>query len=187
MSQPDLVLAIDQGTTNTKALLVDAAGRILQQASVPNAVSYPQSGWAEQSATALLDGVRQVIAAIVSQADAQDIAAIAISNQRESIIVWDAATGEPIGPCIIWQCRRSAATCEALRAAGHAGIIEQKTGLALDPLFPAGKIAWLLDAAPRLPRPSRRSGNPMAWRQAGATAAHRTGQPIRRPRPWFGC
>ncbi len=148
MSQPDLVLAIDQGTTNTKALLVDAAGRISQQASVPNAVSYPQSGWAEQSATALLDGVRQVIAAIVGKTGSQDIAAIAISNQRESIIVWDAATGEPIGPCIIWQCRRSAATCEALRAAGHAGIIEQKTGLALDPLFPAGKIAWLLDTMP---------------------------------------
>jgi glycerol kinase len=148
MSSPGLVLAIDQGTTNTKALLVDADGRILQQASVPNTVTYPQSGWAEQSATALVEGVRAVIAAIVAKPGADDIMAIAISNQRESIIVWDAATGEPIGPCIIWQCRRSAPKCDALRAAGHAEIIQHKTGLALDPLFPAGKIAWLLDNVP---------------------------------------
>lgn len=143
-----LVLAIDQGTTNTKALLVSADGRIQHQASVPNRVDYPQPGWAEQSAAALVEGVRQVIAEIVAQAGTASIAAVAISNQRESIIVWDSETGEPIGPCIIWQCRRSAPRCDALRLAGHTETIESKTGLALDPLFPAGKIAWLLDNAP---------------------------------------
>lgn len=145
MSFSGLILAIDQGTTNTKALLVDASGHVLHQASVPNIVTYPQPGWAEQSPTALVDGVKQVIAEIVAKAGEAKVAGIAISNQRESILVWDAKTGQPIGPCIIWQCRRSAPKCEALRQAGHADTIEAKTGLALDPLFPAAKIAWLLD------------------------------------------
>jgi glycerol kinase len=143
-----LILAIDQGTTNTKALLVDATGRVHHQASVPNVVTYPQPGWAEQSATALVDGVKQVIAEVVAKAGDAEIAGIGISNQRESIVVWDAATGRPIGPCIIWQCRRSAPKCDTLRVAGHAEAIEAKTGLALDPLFPAAKIAWLLDNVP---------------------------------------
>ncbi|WP_108395399.1 FGGY family carbohydrate kinase [Devosia submarina] len=144
----ELILAIDQGTTNTKALLVDASGRVLHQASVPNIVTYPQAGWAEQSATALVQGVKQVIAEVVSKAGAAEITGIGISNQRESILVWDTATGEPIGPVIIWQCRRSAPQCDALHAAGRADAIEARTGLALDPLFPAAKVAWLLDNTP---------------------------------------
>jgi glycerol kinase len=148
MTASGLILAIDQGTTNTKALLVDAAGTVHHQASVPNIVTYPQPGWAEQSATALVDGVRAVIAEVVAKAGDADIVGIGMSNQRESIVVWDAETGAPIGPCIIWQCRRSAPRCDALRAAGHAETIEAKTGLALDPLFPAAKIAWLLDNIP---------------------------------------
>lgn len=167
MSTADLVLAIDQGTTNTKALLVSADGRVHQRASVPNVVTYPQPGWAEQSATTLMDGVCQVIAEVADRAGAGSIAAIAISNQRESVVVWDAATGQPIGPCIIWQCRRSAARCEELRAAGHAADIERKTGLALDPLFPAAKIAWLLDnvpgARPRAARGELRAGTVDSW------------------------
>lgn len=167
MSHTGLVLAIDQGTTNTKALLVSADGRVHHQASVPNIVTYPQPGWAEQSATALVAGVRQVIAEVVAKANGAAILAVAISNQRESIVVWDAATGEPIGPCIIWQCRRSAPKCEALRASGHAESIEAKTGLALDPLFPAGKIAWLLDNTPgareRAERGELRVGTVDSW------------------------
>src|SRR5690606_10987674 len=102
-----------------------------------NIVTYPQPGWAEQSATALVDGVKAVIAEVVAKSDSARIAGIGISNQRESILVWDGEAGEPIGPVIIWQCRRSAPRCDALRAAGHADTIERKTGLALDPLFPA--------------------------------------------------
>jgi glycerol kinase len=167
MTEPGLVLAIDQGTTNTKALLVDSAGRVHHQASTPNVVTYPQPGWAEQSATALVDGVMDVIAEVVANAGDVAIAGIGISNQRESIIVWEAATGQPIGPCIIWQCRRSAPRCDALRAAGHAETIEAKTGLALDPLFPAAKIAWLLDniegARQRAERGELRVGTVDAW------------------------
>ncbi|SEP74111.1 glycerol kinase [Devosia sp. YR412] len=167
MSSAGLVLAIDQGTTNTKALLVSADGRVQHQASAPNVVTYPQPSWAEQSATALVEGVRQVIAEVVAKANGADILAVAISNQRESIVVWDAATGEPIGPCVIWQCRRSAPKCESLRDAGHAALIEGKTGLALDPLFPAGKIAWLLDNTPdardRAERGELRVGTVDSW------------------------
>lgn len=144
----ELILAIDQGTTNTKALLVDASGHVHHQASVPNMVTYPQPGWAEQSATALVDGVKSVIAEVVAKAGDATIVGIGISNQRESILAWDATTGDPIGPVVIWQCRRSAPKCDALRASGHADTIEAKTGLALDPLFPAAKITWLLDNVP---------------------------------------
>lgn len=167
MSDTGLVLAIDQGTTNTKALLVSADGRVHHQASVPNVVTYPRPGWAEQSATALIEGVRQVIAGVVAKVDAGQILAVAISNQRESVVVWDAHSGEPIGPCIIWQCRRSAPRCEALRKAGYGVAIEHKTGLALDPLFPAGKIAWLLETIPgareRAERGELRAGTVDSW------------------------
>lgn len=167
MSEPGLVLAIDQGTTNTKALLVSVDGRVHHQASVPNVVTYPQPGWAEQSATALVEGVKRVIADVLGKADGDEILAVAISNQRESIVIWDAGTGHPIGPCVIWQCRRSAPKCDALRNAGHAELIETRTGLALDPLFPAGKIAWLLDNVPgareRAERDELRAGTVDSW------------------------
>lgn len=163
----ELILAIDQGTTNTKALLVDASGQVLHQAAVPNIVTYPHPGWAEQSGSALVEGVRQVIADVVDKAGDVRISGIAISNQRESIIVWDAVTGQPIGPVVIWQCRRSAPKCDALRAAGHSETIESRTGLALDPLFPAAKIAWLLDNVPgardRAEAGTLRAGTVDAW------------------------
>jgi glycerol kinase len=142
-----LVLAIDQGTTNTKALAVAPDGRIVATASRPMTVRYPQPGWAEQSA----DDIWQSVLAVATEVRAavgDDIAAIAISNQRETIVLWDAATGEPIGPAVIWQCRRSAERCAALRAAGHEADIIARTGLGIDPLFPAAKIAWLLDEIP---------------------------------------
>ena len=137
-----IVLAIDQGTTNTKALLVSADGAVLAKALVPNRVSYPQSGWAEQSAEALWQGVRDAIAQVASGVE---VAAIAISNQRESIIAWDGETGEAVSPCITWQCRRSQALCRRLVAEGHAEMIERRTGLAIDPMFPASKLSWVLD------------------------------------------
>ncbi|WEK05302.1 MAG: FGGY family carbohydrate kinase [Candidatus Devosia phytovorans] len=167
MTSAGLVLAIDQGTTNTKALLVSADGRVHHQASVPNVVTYPQPGWAEQSADELVKGVNKVIDDVVARANGAEILAVAISNQRESIVVWDAASGEPIGPCVIWQCRRSAPKCDALRDGGHAALIEGCTGLALDPLFPAGKIAWLLDNMPgareRAERGELRAGTVDSW------------------------
>jgi glycerol kinase len=139
-----LILAIDQGTTNTKALAIDATGHVVATASAPMPVDYPRPGWAEQSADDIWQSVRQVIADIVATVgDAVD--AVAISNQRETIVVWDAVTGRPLAPAPLWQCRRSAERCAAIRAAGHAELIEERTGLGLDPLFPAAKIGWLID------------------------------------------
>jgi glycerol kinase len=161
-----LVLAIDQGTTNTKALAVDASGRIVAQASTPMQVTYPQPGWAEQSAGDIWASVRAVIDEVAG-AIAAPVVAVAISNQRETIVLWDAETGKPIGPAIIWQCRRSASRCAVLRAGGHAADIVDHTGLDLDPLFPAAKIAWLLDEIPgaraKAEAGSLRAGTVDAW------------------------
>jgi len=140
------ILAIDQGTTNTKALLVDHRGTIVARANRPTALSHPQPGWAEQSAAEIWTAVQHVIADIVAQTGDPAPAALAISNQRETIVLWDAETGEAVGPAISWQCRRSSDRCAALRAAGHGPGVFERTGLTLDPLFPATKIAWLLDS-----------------------------------------
>jgi len=142
-----LILAIDQGTTNTKALAFDAAGQVVASASVPMAVSYPQPGWAEQSPLDIWAAVQSVIATIVATTG-PDIDALAISNQRETITVWDSRTGAPIAPAILWQCRRSAVRCAEIRDAGHGALIESRTGLGIDPLFPAAKIGWILDSVP---------------------------------------
>ncbi|MBI1169987.1 glycerol kinase [bacterium] len=137
------VLALDQGTTNTKALLVAEDGRILARAASPLTTQYPRPGWAEQSAGAIWASVQEVIAAIV-QGGGPAIDAIAIANQRETLVVWDARTSQPICPAILWQCRRTAPDCAALVEAGHNARVEVATGLAINPLFPASKLAWVL-------------------------------------------
>lgn len=175
-----LVLAIDQGTTNTKALAVDDGGRIVASASRPMGVHYPRPGWAEQSALDIWDSVNAVMTEVAASLAGRDIAAIAISNQRETIVLWDAETGQPIAPAVIWQCRRSAERCAALRAGGHEAEIIERTGLGIDPLFPAAKIAWLLDTVPgarEMARAGRlRAGTIDAWLLWKLTggAVHRT-------------
>jgi glycerol kinase len=147
MPSSDLVLAIDQGTTNTKVILVDAGGSIIAHASRPMAIEYPQPGWVEQDAGAMWASAAECIDEVLGEADADDLAAIGISNQRESGLAWDASTGLSVGPVVSWQCRRSADLCDVLRDAGHAEDIEARTGLPLDPGFTAGKWRWLLEAA----------------------------------------
>lgn len=147
MSGP-VILAIDQGTTNTKALLVAPDGSVLLSRSRPMQVTYPQPGWAEQSATDIWEAVAALIAELVADAPDAQIAALAISNQRETVVLWETATGRPIAPAVIWQCARSAPRCAALRAAGLEDEIVSRSGLGIDPLFPAAKIAWLLDMIP---------------------------------------
>lgn len=145
------ILAIDQGTTNTKALVVGLDGTVLGTGSVPTGVDHPQAGWAQTSATTIRDSVAAAIRQACAQAAGATILAIGISNQRESVVAWDAVSGEPVGPCVIWQCLRSAPLCEALRQAGHADEVAARSGLGLDPMFSAGKLRWLLDhgASPR--------------------------------------
>ncbi len=138
------ILAIDQGTTNTKALLIAESGEILARASCPLTTAYPHAGWAEQSAHDIWKSVQDVIAQIVAQTDGP-IDGIAIANQRETIVVWDARNSAPICPAIIWQCRRTAEVCEELTSAGHNAQVRDVTGLDINPLFPASKLAWVLE------------------------------------------
>jgi glycerol kinase len=142
-----LILAVDQGTTNTKALAFDGRGTVVANANVPMSVDYPHPGWAEQSALDIWRAVQSSIAEVVS-ATGPDFDALGISNQRETIVLWREQTGEPIAPAVLWQCRRSAERCAAIRETGHGDLIQQRTGLAVDPLFPAAKIGWLLDNIP---------------------------------------
>lgn len=141
------VLAIDQGTTNTKALLVDDQGRVLARASAPLTTAYPHPGWAEQSANDIWASVQSVIASIVHDTGPQ-IDAIAIANQRESLVLWDAATSQPVCPAPIWQCRRTADDCARLIAQGHDPQVIAATGLGINPLFPASKLAWVMRNVP---------------------------------------
>ena len=141
----EVVLAIDEGTTNSKAVLVSHSGEILSSGSAPVPIQYPQSGWVEQDAEEIWSATVQAIKDCVRGYPDVRIAGLGISNQRESILIWDRKNGEPLGPVVTWQCRRTAKQCEALRMAGYEEDVVARTGLPLDPLFPPTKIAWLLE------------------------------------------
>jgi len=142
------ILAIDQGTTNTKALVIDPAGRILARGSQPTAISYPQPGWVEQDALEIWRCTCAAIEQCLAALDRPDLAAVAISNQRETALVWERATGMPLGPCVVWQCHRSAAFCNELKARSLGAFLQERTGLQIDPMFSASKLRWLLDHIP---------------------------------------
>jgi glycerol kinase len=142
------ILAIDQGTTNAKALAMTADGAVVARASRPVEVTFPRPGWVEQSAEALSTGVLDAARDCIAQAGGVAPAAIGVTNQRESILAWERATGRPAGPCISWQCRRTVEMCERLRADGVEPLVARKTGLTLDPLFSATKARWLLESIP---------------------------------------
>ncbi|THD42702.1 MAG: glycerol kinase GlpK [Bradyrhizobium sp.] len=141
------VLAIDQGTTSTRALLFSSELTIVAQAQQEFAQHYPASGWVEHDPkdlwrSALATGREALRRAGVAAAE---VAAIGLTNQRETALIWDRKTGEPIHRAIVWQDRRTAAQCEQLRGGGHEPLVTARTGLLLDPYFSATKIAWLLD------------------------------------------
>ena len=112
------ILTIDQGTSNTKALLVGPSGDVLARASQPTPIGYPQTGWVEQDALAIWRCTREAIDQCLSRFPEPDLAAVAISNQRETSLVWERATGQPIGPCVVWQCQRTASLCHELKVQG---------------------------------------------------------------------
>ena len=145
----DCILAIDQGTTGTTCLTVARDGTILSRGYATLESTYPQDGWVEQDAEAIWNSVLAASAEALKATDAAP-AAIGITNQRETTSVWDAASGRPLAPAIVWQCRRTAVRCEQLTAAGHAGLIRERTGLVIDPYFSGTKIGWLLDSDPDL-------------------------------------
>jgi glycerol kinase len=165
--QHDLILAIDQGTTNSKAVLVDRYGNIASRGTCRLGVSHPEPGWVEQSPFEIWGSVREAVAECLAGQDTRRIAALGISNQRESVLAWDAQTGEALGPCITWQCRRTADICASLKASKHEEAIRERTGLPVDPLFSATKIRWLLEhivtSRPSVPVERVRVGTVDSW------------------------
>ncbi len=141
------ILAIDQGTTSSRALLFDAAMQVAATAQQEFPQAFPRSGWVEHDPLDLWASTAATARAVVEKAGiaASDIAAIGITNQRETTLVWDRRTGAPLHNAIVWQDRRTAETCAALRANGLEPMIRDKTGLLLDPYFSATKLAWMLD------------------------------------------
>ncbi|MFI7707748.1 glycerol kinase [Nonomuraea sp. NPDC049480] len=145
MASP-LILSIDQGTSSTKALLVDEAGQVVSRAVVPVTEAQPRPGWVEQSAGELWESVRQAVADCVDPAQAHRVAGVGFSNQRESLVLWERRTGRPAGPLVSWQDQRTAARCRELAATGAAELVRSVSGMPLDPMFSALKARWLLDA-----------------------------------------
>ncbi len=141
------LLALDQGTTSSRAILFDDAGEIVGIAQREFRQHFPQPGWVEHDAAEIWISQRDVASEALTTAglNAADIAGIGITNQRETVVVWDRATGEPIHRAIVWQDRRTAADCDRLRADGRESLIREKTGLLLDPYFSGTKLAWLLN------------------------------------------
>ncbi len=144
MSEP-LVLAIDQGTSSTKALLVDRAGSILARGSAPLEQQAPRAGWVEHRADDVMRSVVDAVADVRARGADGPIACIGLANQRESLLVWDRRTGAAVSPLISWQDRRTIDRCAELTEQGHAPLVQQVSGLPLDPMFSAVKAAWLLD------------------------------------------
>jgi len=144
------ILALDQGTTSSRAILFDQQGQIHGSAAQEFPQHYPQPGWVEHDPNEIWNSQLTVARKVLHDhhVDAQQVLAIGIANQRETTVVWDRKTGEPIAPAIVWQDRRTADICDQLRAAGKARLIAECTGLELDAYFSATKIKWLLDHVP---------------------------------------
>ena len=144
------ILAIDQGTTSSRALVFDAARRVIGLAQHEFAQHYPADGWVEHDAEEIWRDCLAAARAALAQSGLAPagIAAIGIANQRETVVLWERATGRPVAPAIVWQDRRTAAHCAQLRGQGHEPLVQARTGLLLDPYFSATKLAWLLDHVP---------------------------------------
>jgi glycerol kinase len=144
---PSFILALDQGTTSSRAILFDRSGCIRASASREFPQHYPQPGWVEHDPTDIWSSQEATAAEVLARSGANpdDVAAIGITNQRETTLVWDRTSGEPVHPAIVWQDRRTADRCRQLRDDGVEEEVTRRTGLRLDPYFSATKIEWILD------------------------------------------
>ena len=144
---PELVVSIDAGTTGIKVLVLDGSAEERGRAYSEFSQGFPRPGWVEHDANEIWDVTRSVLASALSagSASASDVAAIGITNQRETTVIWDRSSGEPVAPAIVWQCRRSTAICERLRSEGLEDELRARTGLVLDPYFSSTKIIWYLE------------------------------------------
>ncbi|HHX14065.1 MAG TPA: glycerol kinase GlpK [Clostridiales bacterium] len=144
------IMAFDQGTTSCRTLLYDQAGRVVATAQAEFKQYYPEAGWVEHDAMEILEKQVETARQALRQAgiEAKQVAAVGVTNQRETTVVWDKHSGQPINRAIVWQCRRTAAECAAMKEAGLEELFRRKTGLLLDPYFSGTKIKWLLDHTP---------------------------------------
>ena len=149
-NQQNYVMAVDQGTTASAALSFDHDGRVVAWAEREITQHYPQAGWVSHDPEEMFQSVLAVSREAMASADIapQQLAAVGITNQRETTVVWDRATGQPVAPAIVWQCRRTAGLCEELKERGLEPLVRERTGLVIDAYFSATKIRWLLDHAP---------------------------------------
>jgi glycerol kinase len=147
MQRDRLILSIDQSTSGTKAILYDKKGNIVENSYTLHSQIYPKSGWVEHDAEEIYDKVIEAIKDVCDKAGIMndDIAALAITNQRETIVAWDKYTGRPIYNAVVWQCQRATEICTELQAEGYGDIIKKKTGLPLSPYFSASKLKWMLE------------------------------------------
>lgn len=143
-------MALDQGTTSSRCIIFDHSGAMLASAQKEFAQHYPKPGWVEHDAAEIWETTLEVARGAMAKSglEAADIAAIGITNQRETTVVWDRETGEPVCPAIVWQCRRTAPMADALAASGWSEMIRQKTGLVPDAYFSGTKLRWILDKIP---------------------------------------
>lgn len=152
----DLLLALDEGTTSTRAMVFTLSGTVVATATRPLIQHYPKPGWVEHNPREIWDETLAACRAAIERATngqaggIERIAALGITNQRETVVFWDRATGEPVGPAIVWQDRRTADECAALEAAGHGPMVAEATGLPIDPYFSATKLGWALKHRPEL-------------------------------------
>jgi glycerol kinase len=142
------VLAIDQGTTNTKALVLGADGQVYARHAQRVGLAFPRPGWAQSDPQEIWHSVRQVMDAALDGLPSRSVVAMGLSNQRESVVAWDRSTGEPLGPVVSWQDNRGADLCAQLQSPSTTTLVAARTGLALDPMFSAAKMRWLLDSIP---------------------------------------
>ena len=174
-----MILVLDAGTSSTRALLFDHDGAIHHVAQAEIDATYPRPGWVEQDAAAIWRASRGVMeAAIQAAGGAARIDAIGIANQRETVVAWDRTTGEPLAPAIVWQDRRTASTCAALRDGGHEEAVQETTGLVLDPYFSASKMGWMIEREPAVGDAARTGmlafGTIDSWLLFKLTGAHLT-------------
>lgn len=147
----EFLLVIDEGTTSTRAMLFRPDGRCAASEAAPLSQGYPRPGWVEHDAAEIWRRSLRAAGAMVAQAGGPErIIAIGVTNQRETVIFWDRETGEPLAPAIVWQDRRTAADCERMREAGHEPMVQEQTGLLLDPYFSGSKIGWAMQEWPAL-------------------------------------
>ena len=148
--QNKLILALDQGTTSSRAIVFNHEGEIVSISQKPFEQIFPKPGWVEHDPNEIWSSQISVAAEVIAKVgiSGKEVAAIGITNQRETTIVWDRETSEPIYNAIVWQDRRTSKYCDELKAAGHAKMIQNKTGLILDAYFSGTKVKWILDNVP---------------------------------------